>query len=84
MRAKRNEGGTDQEGQVCVQGTSGGGKKEQGHGGLALEIMALVQESRGSGVGRHDLEEMVQKDIVRVYEKEEDTEDEKWPQTKHQ
>ena len=40
------------------------GRKNEGTGGMALKIMALVQESRGSGVGRPDLEEMVQKEIV--------------------
>ena len=38
------------------------GRKNEGTGGLALKIMALVQESHGSGVGRRGLEEMVQKE----------------------
>ena len=32
--------------------------------GVALKIIALVQESHGSEVRRRDLEEMVQKEIV--------------------
>ena len=35
------------------------GRKNEGTGGIALKIMASGQESYESGVGRHDLEEMV-------------------------
>ena len=44
---------------------------------VALEIMAVVQESHGSGVGRRNLEEMVRKEIVQVYDKEEDKKNKK-------
>ena len=53
-----------------------GERKKEGTGGLALKIMSIVQESRENKVERHDLEEMVQKEIVRVYEKEEGAENE--------
>ena len=45
--------------------------------GLALKMMALVHESHGSRVGRCNLEEMVQKEIVQVYDKEEGKKNEK-------
>ena len=45
------------------------GINNEGTGGIALNIMALVQESHVSGMGRRDLEEMVQKEIVQVYAK---------------
>ena len=53
------------------------GRNKEGTGELALKIMAIVQESHENRVKRHTLEEMVQHEIVRVYEKEEDTENEK-------
>ena len=46
-----------------------GGRKKEGTGGLALKIMAIVQESHENKVKRQDLEEMVRTEIVRVYEK---------------
>ena len=51
-----------------------GRRKKEGTGVLALKIMTIVQESRENKVERHDLEEMVQKEIVRVYIKEEGAE----------
>ena len=47
-------------------------ERTRAQGGLALTILALVKESHGSGVGRHDLEDVVQKEIVQVYKKEEE------------
>ena len=54
-----------------------GQRKNEGTEGLALKIITLVQESHGSGVGRQDLEDMIRKEIVQVYDKEEDKKNEK-------
>ena len=52
-------------------------RKEEGTGGLDLKIMAIVEKSHENKVEGHNLEEMVQKEIVRVYERKEDTETKK-------
>ena len=53
------------------------GREKESTGGLALNIMVIVEESHENKVERHNLEEMVQKEIVRMYERKEDIENEK-------
>ena len=51
-----------------------GERKKEGTGGLVLKIMSIVQESHQNKVEGKDLEGMVQKEIIRVYEKAEGAE----------
>ena len=48
-----------------------GERKKEGTGGLALKIMSIVRESHQNKVERKDLEGIVRKEIIRVYEKAE-------------
>jgi hypothetical protein len=48
-----------------------GERKKEGTGGLALKMMTIVQEAHRNKVERKDLEGMVRKEIIRVYEKAE-------------